>query len=127
MVWAAIWLDKHSYPRRSTLVIIERAPNTPRRGYSAQSYMQALTEGLLPHWRRSQLFMQDGAGIHRSRAVAAFLQRHHINTISWPPYSPDLNLIGHLWYALKRRMFRQYIQHNDHSIAAEKWGEFCKA
>jgi hypothetical protein len=69
---------QYGHPRRSTLVIIERAPNTPRRGYSAQSYMQALTEGLLSHWRRSQLF-------------------------------------------------RQYLQYNNYSVTADKWGEFCKA
>jgi hypothetical protein len=95
MVWAAIWLDERGRPRRSKLVIMNRDPDAPKRGYSAQSYMEALTKGLLPHWRRS-LFMQDGAGIHQSHAVAAFLQRHHINAIDWPPYLPDLNPIEHL-------------------------------
>jgi hypothetical protein len=51
------------------LVIIERDSDAPRRGYSAQSYIEALTKGLLPHWRRSHLFMQDGAGIHRARVI----------------------------------------------------------
>jgi hypothetical protein len=42
------------------MVIMERDSNAPRSGYSAQSYMEALTKGLLPYWRRSHLFMQDG-------------------------------------------------------------------
>jgi hypothetical protein len=81
IVWAAIWLDEQGRPRRSKLIIMNRDSDAPKRGYSAKSYMEALTKGLLPHWRRSQLFMQDGAGIHQSHAVAAFLQHHHINTI----------------------------------------------
>jgi hypothetical protein len=83
MVWAAIWLNEWGCPRRSKLVIMNRDPDAPKHGYSAKSYMEALTKGLLPHWQCSQLFMQDGAGIHRSHAVAAFLQHHHINTVDW--------------------------------------------
>jgi hypothetical protein len=60
MVWAAIWLDERGRLRRSPLVIMERAP---RGEYSSKSYISALTEGLLPHWRRSQQFMQDNARV----------------------------------------------------------------
>ncbi|KAI1518219.1 Transposase [Pyrenophora tritici-repentis] len=127
MVWASIWLDERGRARRSNLVIMERDSDAPRGGYSAQSYIEALKKGLLPHYRRSQLFMQDGAGIHRSRAVAAFLQDHHINTIAWPPYSPDLNPIEHLWWALKRRMYKHYPQYNNLSQAEEEWDRFCEA
>jgi hypothetical protein len=76
MVWACAWLDERGHPRRSKLIIMERDPNAKTRGYSAKSYMEALTKGLLPHYRRLQLFMQDNAGIHRSRAVAAFFREH---------------------------------------------------
>jgi transposase len=101
--------------------------DAPCGGYSAQSYIEALTKGLLPHYRRLQLFMQDCAGIHRLCAVAAFLQEHYINTIAWPPYSPDLNPIEHLWWALKRWMYKHYLQYNNLSQAKEEWNGFCKA
>jgi hypothetical protein len=59
MVWACVWLDEKGHPRRSKLVIMERDPDAKKRGYSAKSYMEALKKGLLPHYRRSQLIMQD--------------------------------------------------------------------
>jgi transposase len=127
MVWASIWLDERGRARRSNLVIMERDLDAQKRGYSAKSYIEALTKGLLPHYRRSQLFMQDGAGIHRARVVRSFLQQHHINTINWPAYSPDLNPIEHLWHALKRRMFKLYPQYNNWSQAQEEWDGFCEA
>jgi hypothetical protein len=97
MAWACVWLDERGRPRRSKLVIMERDPSAKKRGYSAQSYIEALKKGLLPHYRRSQLFMQDNVGIHRSRAVAAFHLEHHINTINLPAYLPNLNPIEDLW------------------------------
>jgi hypothetical protein len=53
MVWGLIWVDKRGRARRLNLVIMERNSDAPRGGYSAQSYIEALKKGLLPHYRRS--------------------------------------------------------------------------
>jgi hypothetical protein len=90
MVWASVWVNERGQARRSQLVIMDRDPQAKRQGYSSQSYMQALTKGLLTHWRRSQLFMQDNVRIHKSKVVCAFFTEHQTNTIEWPPYSPNL-------------------------------------
>jgi hypothetical protein len=55
MVWACVWLDERGRLRRSKLVIIECDSDAKKRGYSAKSYMEALTKGLLPHYRRTKL------------------------------------------------------------------------
>jgi hypothetical protein len=127
MVWAAIWLDKRKQPRRSKLVIMKHDFNTKKHGYLTKSYMKTHNKGLLPHWRCSQLFMQDNAGIHCVCSVLTYLQCHRINTITWPAYSPNLNPIEHLWWQLKKHMYRLYPQFNNFSRAEEEWEGFCNA
>lgn len=127
MVWAAIWLDERGCSRRSDLIIMQRDPDAPHGGYSAQSYIQALQQGLLPHWRDSQLFMHDNARIHTARVVVNFMENHHIQPIEWPPYSPDLNPIEHLWWHLKKLLHTRYPQYNNLSKAEEEWDGFCNA
>ena len=127
MVWGSIWLDERGRPRRSKLIIMERDPDAPRGGYSSKSYIETLRKGLLPHWRRSQLFMHDNARIHTSRATRAFLAERGITPITWPAYSPDLNPIEHLWWHLKKRMNKFYPQYSNYSDAQEEWDGFCKA
>ena len=33
---------------------------------------------------------------------------HRVEVMEWPPYSPDLNPIKHLWYRLKELVFEHY-------------------
>jgi hypothetical protein len=51
MVWAAIWRGG-----RSELVIMERDNEAPRGGYSTNSYIKSLEEGLLPIYSQELYF-----------------------------------------------------------------------
>jgi transposase len=102
MVWACIYIGSRGRTQRSPLVIMQRDANAARNGYTADSYIEALEEGLLPSYRSGERFIIDNTRVHTARRTTEFLESHGIWTIDFPPYSPDLNPIEHLWWALKQ-------------------------
>jgi hypothetical protein len=51
-------------------------------------------------WR----LLQDNDPKHKSREVQTWLHNNGISCVDFPPYSPDLNPIEHLWADLARRI-----------------------
>ena len=104
MIWGGI-----SQGGRTPLVIMTRDPTTNNKGYSSNSYIQTLKEGLLPIWPpEGGQFQQDNARIHTSKKTIKWLEEHQIDTIRWPPHSPDLNPIEHVWKAMKELLHKRY-------------------
>jgi transposase len=52
-------------------------------------------------------FQQDNALCHKVRKTTQWLADQGIATLSWPPYSPDLNPIEHLWDELERAIHKR--------------------
>jgi hypothetical protein len=50
------------------------------------------------------IFQQDNARPHVARLCQDFLSSHNINPLDWPPYSPDLSPIDHMWDEMDRRV-----------------------
>ena len=83
-----------------------------KHGYSARSYIEVLDAKVALIFKdldNGYEFMQDNASIHTVHTVQAWFCEHGIClVINWPPYSPDLNLIKHIWWHLKTRVVETF-------------------
>ncbi|CAH1975670.1 unnamed protein product [Acanthoscelides obtectus] len=95
MVWGAI-----AYGSRSSLIFI-------RGNMNAQRYIHEVLEPhLLPYLDTlaDPTFQQDNTRPHVARVTIDFFQHNDVTLLRWPPRSPDLSPIEHVWDMMGRRL-----------------------
>jgi transposase len=95
MVWGAI-----CFGSRSRLVFIQG-------NLTAIRYVQeVLRSVVVPYFRRvnNDLFQQDNARPHIANVSRDFLDDSQVDLLPWPPRSPDLSPIEHVWDLMGRRL-----------------------
>ncbi|EFO91899.1 hypothetical protein CRE_12286 [Caenorhabditis remanei] len=79
------------------------------------SYQSILQKAIVPFFRnkrRTHVFQQDNASIHKSISTQNWLKAQKITDLEWPAVSPDLNPIENLWGLLVRRVYKHGRQFN---------------
>lgn len=75
---------------------------------TGESYVKVLEENLKPSLRKmnmkGHIFQQDNDPKHTSKVAKRYFQSKKIKMIEFPPQSPDLNPIEHLWTILDEKI-----------------------
>ena len=82
---------------------------------NAQAYQEILENYLMPSIdlmddKDNVIFQQDNAPCHTAHKIRDFFIENNINTMRWPPNSPDLNCIENLWSWLDHHLSKIQIR-----------------
>src|SRR5216684_1114324 len=82
----------------------------------ADQYVAILEDHLVPSIEESgifeeeAIFQQDKDPKHTSKKAKKWMEDHNISLLDWPPQSPDLNPIEHLWKHIKSELTKYATQ-----------------
>ena len=79
------------------------------------SYINLLQVNLIPFMNAlsdqgitGAVFQQDNAPIHKAHYTQEWFEQQTFEVMEWPANSPDMNLIEHIWSALKKELFHRF-------------------
>ena len=94
-----------------------KGPLVPIHGtQTAETYIQVLQEHLVPFILETlpengvfdAIFQQDNAPTHTAHITQHYLEQQEFVVMKFPPSSPDMNPIEHLWAVLKKELYRRF-------------------
>ena len=107
---------------RTALVVV------PGNLYGRRYIDETLRPHVVPYLRQmgqNAVFQDDNARPHRARIVDNFLQLNGVQRLEWPPMSPDLSCIEHLWDIFGRAVNNHINQHtrlaNLQGLPLQEW------
>ena len=99
-IWGAI-----CYQGKSEIRVLDQ-------NVTGHLYLDILQNNLVPdarqHYGNNWILVDDNARPHRANVVQEYLDEQQITRLDWPPYSPDMNVIEHMWDEIGRRLEELY-------------------
>lgn len=96
MIWGCFMWGK-----RGPLVVL------PKGSINGAKYIEVMEEAMLDFWMEQSeergyvIIQEDNAPIHTCKQAKQWRESRDMVSLTWPPNSPDLNPIEHVWYLIK--------------------------
>ncbi|KAJ4451748.1 hypothetical protein ANN_03219 [Periplaneta americana] len=101
--------------------------------FTAEVYEHILANIMIPSARKrypegTLFFQQDNHPIHTANRIQRwFTRRRDVDSVDWPPNSPDMNPIQNLWAAVKRTLRSNWAEQPPVRTPEELWDRVLDA